>query len=44
LAAGFLVFLAGIFMGRQSLAHASGIAIAGMLIYFAGGALRAKAA
>lgn len=42
LGAGFLVFLAGVFMGAQSLSPASTIAIAGMLIYFAGGALRAR--
>ncbi len=39
---GFLVFLAGVLMGSQSAARASEIAILGMLIYFAGGALRAK--
>ena len=44
LGAGFLLFLAGVFMGSQSVPHASAIAITGMLIYFAGGALRAKAA
>ena len=41
---GFLVFLGGILMGSQAAAHASAVAIGGMLIYFAGGALRAKAA
>jgi SSS family solute:Na+ symporter len=44
LGAGFLVFLVGVFMGGKSFAHASAIAIAGMLIYFVGGALRAKTA
>jgi SSS family solute:Na+ symporter len=39
---GFLVFLAGVLMGSQSAARASEVAILGMLIYFAGGALRAK--
>lgn len=39
---GFLVFLAGVLMGSQSAARASLVAIVGMLIYFAGGALRAK--
>jgi len=39
---GFLVFLAGVLMGSQSAARASEVAISGMLIYFAGGALRAK--
>jgi SSS family solute:Na+ symporter len=39
---GFLVFLAGVLMGSQSAGRASSIAIAGMLIYFAGGALRAR--
>jgi len=43
LGTGFVIFLAGVFMGSQSTAYASEIAIAGMLIYFAGGALRAKA-
>ena len=42
LGVGFLVFLAGIFMGSQSAPYASTVAIVGMLIYFAGGALRAK--
>lgn len=41
---GFLVFLGGILMGSQAAAHASGVAIGGMLIFFAGGSLRAKAA
>ncbi len=44
LAIGLLVFLVGVLMGRQSAAHASAVAIIGMLIYFAGGALRAKVA
>lgn len=44
LAIGFLVFLVGVLMGRQSAAHASAVAIIGMLIYFSGGALRAKVA
>lgn len=44
LGAGFLVFLGGVLMGSHSAAHAPGVAIAGMLIYFAGGALRAKVA
>jgi solute:Na+ symporter, SSS family len=39
---GFLVFLAGVLLGSQSAARASEIAILGMLIYFAGGALRAR--
>ena len=34
LGAGFLVFLVGVFMGGQSVPHASAIAIAGMLILF----------
>jgi hypothetical protein len=42
LGVGFLVFLAGILMGSQSAPYASTVAIVGMLIYFAGGALRAK--
>ncbi|PYX53526.1 MAG: hypothetical protein DMG76_25310 [Acidobacteria bacterium] len=41
---GFLVFLGGVLMGSQSAAHASAVAIVGMLIYFAGGAVRAKVA
>jgi SSS family solute:Na+ symporter len=41
---GFLVFLGGILMGSQAAANASGVAIGGMLIYLAGGSLRAKAA
>ena len=41
---GFLVFLGGILMGSQATAHASSVAIGGMLIYFAGGSLSAKAA
>ncbi len=44
LAIGFLVFLVGVLMGCQSAVHASAVAIIGMLIYFAGGALRAKVA
>jgi len=43
LATGFLIFLAGVFMGSQSFTYDSVVAIAGMLIYFAGGILRAKA-
>jgi SSS family solute:Na+ symporter len=39
---GFVVFLTGVLMGSQSSAHASSVAIVGMLIYFAGGALRAR--
>ncbi len=39
---GFLIFLAGVLMGSQSATRASAVAIIGMLIYFAGGALRAK--
>jgi hypothetical protein len=41
---GFLVFLGGVLMGSQSAAHASAVAIVGMLICFAGGAVRAKVA
>ena len=41
---GFLVFLGGILMGSQAAANASGVAIGGMLIFLAGGSLRAKAA
>jgi solute:Na+ symporter, SSS family len=44
LAIGFLIFLAGVLMGSQSATHASAVAIIGMLVYFAGGALRAKVA
>lgn len=44
LAIGFLIFLAGVLMGGQSATHASAVAIIGMLVYFVGGALRAKAA
>ncbi len=40
---GFLVFLAGVLMGSQSSASASIVALVGMLIYLAGGALRANA-
>jgi SSS family solute:Na+ symporter len=40
---GFLVFLAGVLMGSQAGAHASAVAIVGMLIFFAGGAARAAA-
>jgi SSS family solute:Na+ symporter len=43
LGVGFLIFLAGVFMGSQSVPYASTVAIVGMLIYFAGGALRARA-
>jgi len=43
LGAGFFIFLTGVFMGSRSATYASEVAIAGMLIYFAGGALRAKA-
>jgi hypothetical protein len=39
---GFLVFLVGLLMGSRSAAGASTVAIAGMAIYFVGGALRAK--
>ena len=39
---GFLVFLVGLLMGSRSAAGASTVAIAGMAIYFMGGALRAK--
>jgi len=42
LAIGFLTFLAGVLMGSQAAGHASAVAITGMLIFFAGGALRAK--
>ena len=37
---GFLIFLGGVVMGSQAWSHASFLAISGMLIYFAGGALR----
>jgi SSS family solute:Na+ symporter len=39
---GFVIFLAGVLMGSQASARASFVAIAGMLIYFVGGALRAR--
>ena len=39
---GFVVFLAGVLMGSQSATRASSVAIIGMLIYFVGGALRAR--
>ncbi|HVO62574.1 MAG TPA: sodium:solute symporter family protein [Terriglobales bacterium] len=39
---GFLVFLIGVLLASQSSARASSVAIAGMLIYFLGGALRAN--
>jgi SSS family solute:Na+ symporter len=42
LGVGFMVFLAGVLMGSQSATRASSVAIIGMLIYFAGGALRAR--
>jgi uncharacterized membrane protein len=44
LAIGFVIFLAGVLMGSRSATHASAVAIVGMLVYFAGGALRAKLA
>jgi SSS family solute:Na+ symporter len=38
---GFIIFLTGIFMGSAALEMASFIAVAGMIIYFFGGLLRA---
>jgi len=39
---GFVIFLGGVLMGSQANARASSVAIVGMLIYFVGGALRAR--
>ena len=41
LAAGFVIFLAGVMLGSSGNALASPLAVTGMVVYFAGGAVRA---